>query len=125
MISIQTSDVESASIHFPGIHLGMIYQIMSQVSGRILSAAVFDSMQDEVEILLVVEVERRHGPMTLGLLRFLFHVEDTLLFIKYHHTRALQLLDGRLFVAHDTTGVFLLCKVDEVAEREKEEVVGG
>lgn len=125
MISIQTSDVESASIHFPGIHLGMIYQIMGQVSGRILSTAVFDGMQDEVEILLVVEVERRHGPMTLGLLRFLFHVEDPLLFIKYHHTRALQLLDGRLFVTHDTTGVFLFCKVDEVAEREKEEVVGG
>ena len=125
MISIQTSDVESASIHFPGIHLGMIYQIMGQVSRRILSAAVFDGMQDEVEIFFVVEVERRYGPMTLGLLRFLFHVEDTLLFIKYHHTRALQLLDGRLFVTHDTTGVFLLCKVDEVAEREKEEVVGG
>ena len=103
----------------------MIYQIVGQVSGCILSAAVFDGMQDEVEIFFVIEVERRHGPMTLGLLRFLFHVEDTLLFIKYHHTRALQLLDGRLFVSHDTTGVFLLCKVDEVAEREKEKVVGG
>ena len=58
MISIQTSDVESASIHFPGIHLGMIYQIMGQVSGRILSAAVFDGMQDEVEIFFVIEVEK-------------------------------------------------------------------
>ena len=73
-------------------------------------------MAHQVEILLQVDIEGRNGPMALGNLRFLLHAEDTVIFVEFYHTCALELLDRGLLVAHDAGGLLLLCEFDKFAK---------
>ena len=100
-------------------------QIVSQVAGCITAAAVVEAVEDEREVLLHVDIERRHGPVTLGMFGFLFHAEHLSVGVFLDDTRALKFLDRRLVVAHDTGCAFLLGEIHEALEREIEEVVGG
>lgn len=62
--------------------------------------------------------------MALWFLWFLFHVEDSIVGIKFYNTGALELFDGRLIVTHDARRVFLVCKLHEFCKREEKEIVG-
>ena len=54
---------------------------------------------------------------------FLFHSQHSELFVKLNDARALQLLYRGLLVAHDATRLLLAGKVDELLEREEQQVV--
>jgi hypothetical protein len=97
---------------------------MSQVAGGVFPATVLHGVTYEVEVFLPIYIKRRHCPMGLGMLWFFFHAEDTVVFVELYDTRALELLDGGLLVAHDAAGAFGLGEVDELTEREIKEVVG-
>ena len=105
------------------MHRGMLHHVVSQIAGSILATAILYGMAHEIEVLLQIDIERRHSPMALRHLRFFFHPQHSVLGIKLHHTCTLQFLDRRLFMTHDTTRLFLLRKVHELLEREEQQVI--
>ena len=61
--------------------------------------------------------------MTLGFLRFLFHVEHLVLLVHHDDPRALQLLNAWLLMTHDAAGLLLQGKIDKLLEGEEKKVV--
>ena len=124
VVGVETTDVEAAGGHGPGVHLGLLDHVVGQVAGSILATAIGYAVADEVEVFLQVDIEGRNGPVALGLLGLLFHIENFIVLVHDDDTGALQLLNRGLFVAHDAAGSLLLGKVHELLEGEEEEVVG-
>ena len=124
VVGIETADVEAAGGHGPSVHLGLLDHVVGQVAGGIRATAVLDAVAHEVDVLLQVDVERWNGPVALGLLGLLFHIENLVLFVHDDDTGALELLNRGLLVAHDAAGSLLLGKIHELLEGEEEEVVG-
>jgi len=125
VVGIETADVETTGGHGPGMHGGLLYHIMGQIARGIFATPVLDTMAHEVEVFLPIYIKRWNGPVALGLLGLLFHIEDTVILVHYDDTGALELLYRRLLVTHDATGSLLLGKIDKFLKREEEEVVGG
>ena len=125
VVGVETADVETAGGHGPGVHHGLFYHIVGQVAGGVFATSVLDTVTDEVEVFFPIYIERWNGPVALGLLGLLFHIEDAVMLVHDNDTGALELLDARLLVAHDAAGSLLLGKVDELLKAEEEEVVGG
>lgn len=123
-VSIEGTDVKATGRHVPGMDSGMIDHIVGEIAWSILAAAILDRMADEVQIPLQVNIERRNGPMRLGLLRLLFHIEDLIIVIEDHYTGALQLGQFGLLVTHDAAGLLLLCKIYKLLETEEQYIVG-
>jgi hypothetical protein len=61
--------------------------------------------------------------MTFRFLRFLLHVEHPHLVVNDDDARALELFYRGLLMTHDARGLFLLGKVNELLEREEQDVV--
>ena len=125
VVGVETADVETAGGHGPGVHHGLFYHVVGQVAGGVFATAIGYAVADEVEVFLQVDVEGRNGPVALGLLGLLFHIEDTVMLVHDDDTGALEFLNARLLVAHDATGSLLFGKVDELLKAEEEEIVGG
>ena len=107
------------------MHHGLFYHVVGQVAGGIFATSVLDTVTDEVEVFFPIYIKRWNGPVALGLLGFLFHIEDAVMLVHDDDTGALEFLDARLLVAHDAAGSLLFGKIDELLETEEEEVVGG
>lgn len=104
---------------------GTVHEVMGQVAGRIEAAAALDAMTDQVQIPAPVEIERRHGPVAHGDFRLLLHLQDPEIRIDFDHPGALELVNFRLVVAHDHGRALLAEGLDESAEGEVQDVVGG
>ena len=124
VVSIQTTDVKSSGTHRPGMHHRLFHHVVRQVAGSILAATVGYTLFHEVKVFLQINIERRNRPVALRLLRLLFHVQHLVLLIHHNHPRTLQLLDGRLLVAHDAAGTLLQGKIHKFLEREEQQVIG-
>jgi len=125
VISVEGADVKTSSGHGPGMHRGVLDHVVGEVARGILATAVLDGMADEVEVVLLIYIKRWNGPVGLGMLGLFFHSQNLPVVIDLDDTRALELLDGGLLVAHDAARAFLLGEVYELLEGEEEEVVGG
>ena len=73
IVCVETTDVEAAGRHGPGVHGGVVDHVMGEVAGGILATAVLYGVADQVEVLLEVDIEGRDGPVALGNLGFLLH----------------------------------------------------
>ena len=56
-------------------------------------------------------------------MRFLLHLQDTVVLIEHHYAGTLQFLDRRLLMIHDATGLLGFGEVHELAEGEEEKVI--
>ena len=101
----------------------MVHEIVRKITRGIVSTAVLQAMTDEVKILLHIDIERGHSEVRFGYLRFLLHLQDTVVLIEHDDAGALQFLDRRLLMIHDTTGLLGFGEVHELAEGEEEEVI--
>lgn len=125
LVSVQTPDIKPSGTHGPGVHRGLLYHIVGQVAGSILTATVLYAVANKIEVFFPIYIERWNGPMALRVFRLLLHVEDSVVLVHHDDSCALQLLYTRLFVAHDATGLLRLGKIDKFLEGEEEDVVGG
>lgn len=107
------------------MHGGVFDHVVGEVAGSIFATSVGDRMADEVEIFLEVDIEWWNCPGAFGVLGFLFHIEDSVVFVENYDSGALEFLDGRLLMTHDARGVLFFCECNKVFEGEEEEVVGG
>ena len=123
-VSIQAADVEPSGTHGPSMHGGFFYHVVGEVAGCIFATSIFYAVTNEVEVFFPIYIKRWNGPMALRLLGLLFHIEDAVMLVHDDDTGALEFLNARLLVAHDTTGTFLLGKIDKLLEGEEEQVVG-
>ena len=103
----------------------MLHHIVGKIAGSVLAATILYGMADKVEVVLLIYIERRDGPMALGVFGLLFHIEHLVVLVQYDNTCALQFLDGWLVVADDARCAFCLGILHEVTEGEEQQVVGG
>ena len=80
LIRIEATDIKSSSRHFPGMHLYLLYHVMSEITRGILATTILNGMSYLIQVLLQVDIEWWHSPMALWLLRLLFHIQ----YHKYH-----------------------------------------
>jgi hypothetical protein len=62
-VAVKTTDIKSSRTHRPCMHHGVVHHIMGKVAGGILAASVLHAMTYTVEVLLKIDIERRHSPM--------------------------------------------------------------
>jgi hypothetical protein len=105
------------------MHGGVLHHIVRQIARRILPTPILYRVANQIKVLLEIDIEGRHGPVTLGLLRLLLHAQHSHIVIELHHSRALELLDRGLLMAHDARGALLLGEINELAKAKEQKVV--
>jgi len=120
IISVDGADVEAEVLattgHRPGVHGGVIAEVMGQIAGGIFPAAIGYRAADKIEVLSEVDVEWRDGPCGLGLMRFLLHIQNPVVIVQDHHSRALELCQFRLLMADNAARILLPGELHEVSK---------
>ena len=112
LIRIKTTNIKSSCSHFPRMHLHLLHHVMRKITRGILATAILYRMSNFIQVLLQIDIEWWHSPMTLWLLWLLLHIQYLVVIIQNNHTCALQLLYTRLLMVCNPQqrSMFCLCR---------------
>ena len=100
-------------------------QIAREIPGSIKTAPVFDTILDQFQIGMTVDIKRRNSQIAFGTLWFLLHFQNEIFIIDSYHARSLQGLKGMFIIAHDDAASLLLEEVDKSLQAEVQNIIRG